>query len=173
VWFGAFMRRHSGASDFRLIAGNGLTWIEQAGLTVAVANFTVFPGAFCWHVKGLFGQGILAQPTHLVSISIGLLQITWFFSSLYLWSLYFVLFFGARRGPSREVRGFSSYTYVWRVELQRIQPWVTTVTQGSGLLRGLLCLGAVGLVWHAGLAGLLFFETMWAEKQGATLFGYY
>lgn len=25
VWFGAFMRRHSGASDFRLIAGNGLT----------------------------------------------------------------------------------------------------------------------------------------------------
>lgn len=25
VWFGVFMRRHSGASDFRLVAGNGLS----------------------------------------------------------------------------------------------------------------------------------------------------
>lgn len=61
VWFGVFMRRHAGASDFRLIAGNSLTWVEHAGLAVAVANFTVFPGAFCWHVKGLFGHSQLSQ----------------------------------------------------------------------------------------------------------------
>jgi len=47
VWFGVLMRRYSGVSDFRLVAGLGLTWIEHAGLAVAVANFTVFPGAFC------------------------------------------------------------------------------------------------------------------------------
>ncbi len=47
LWFGAFMRRHSGVSDFRVIAGQSLTWVEHAGLAAAVANFTVFPGAFC------------------------------------------------------------------------------------------------------------------------------
>jgi NADH-quinone oxidoreductase subunit L len=47
VWFGMFMRRHAGVSDFRVIAGQGLTWVEHAGLFLAIANFTVFPGAFC------------------------------------------------------------------------------------------------------------------------------
>jgi hypothetical protein len=53
------MRRFAGLSDFRYVAGQGLAWREHAGLLFAVANFTVFPGAFCWHVKGLIGHGDL------------------------------------------------------------------------------------------------------------------
>ena len=71
-----FMRRHGGISDFRVIAGQGLTWVEQAGLFIAVANFTVYPGAFCWHVKGLFGQGLLPAGGVLGGCGLGLLQLT-------------------------------------------------------------------------------------------------
>lgn len=97
LWFGAFMRRHAGVSDFRVVAGQSLTWVEHAGLATAVANFTIFPGAFCWHVKGLFGQGRLAADGVLTEVALGLLQITWFLSSLYLFSLYVILFYGPRR----------------------------------------------------------------------------
>lgn len=47
VWFGVIMRRFAGVSDLRLLAGQGLAWFEHAGLAVAVANFTILPGAFC------------------------------------------------------------------------------------------------------------------------------
>lgn len=47
VWFGVLMHKHSGLSDFRFIGGaSNLSWIEHAGLAVAVANFTILPGAF-------------------------------------------------------------------------------------------------------------------------------
>ena len=78
VWFGALMRRFSGLSDFRYLGGQGLAVIEHAGLAVAVANFTVMPGAFCWHVKGLFGQGLLSWQVHqwIPVLGLGLLQLT-------------------------------------------------------------------------------------------------
>jgi len=47
VWFGVFMRRFSGLSDFRFIGGESLSWLEHAGIAVSVANFTIMPGAFC------------------------------------------------------------------------------------------------------------------------------
>lgn len=53
------MRRFAGVSDLRLLAGQGLAWFEHAGLAAAVANFTVLPGAFCWHVKGLFSLNLI------------------------------------------------------------------------------------------------------------------
>lgn len=72
------MRRFSGASDFRYIGGQGLSWLEHAGLGVAIANFTIMPGAFCWHVKGLFGHGVLAEvPASIhVNLGLGVLQFT-------------------------------------------------------------------------------------------------
>jgi NADH-quinone oxidoreductase subunit L len=122
VWFGAFMRRHGGVSDFRMVGGQGLTWVENAGLAVAVANFTVFPGAFCWHVKGLFLQGALVETSPLLVVGLGLLQLTWFFSSLYLCSLYFSLFLGARRGPGRVAGGGHSYAQLWLTGVTRQYP---------------------------------------------------
>jgi hypothetical protein len=41
------MRRFGGLSDFRYVAGSSLSWLEHAGLLVAVLNFTIMPGAFC------------------------------------------------------------------------------------------------------------------------------
>jgi NADH-quinone oxidoreductase subunit L len=54
VWFGALMQTHHGVSDFRLLAAHPrTTWATHAGLSVAIANATIVPGAFAWHVKGL------------------------------------------------------------------------------------------------------------------------
>jgi len=101
IWFGLLMRRFSGLSDFRVLAGTAsLAWIEHAGLLLAVSNFTVFPGLYCWHVKGLFLHGQLHSSSVLLGWGLGLLQLTWFFSSLYLWALYFTLFYSNARSPS-------------------------------------------------------------------------
>ena len=91
------MRRTGGVSDFRLLAGRGLTWVEHAGILSSVCNFTVVPGGFCWHVKGLFLTGILGRQTWLDSLGLSVLGLTWFLSSLYLLALYLTLFFGSRR----------------------------------------------------------------------------
>jgi NADH:ubiquinone oxidoreductase subunit 5 (subunit L)/multisubunit Na+/H+ antiporter MnhA subunit len=59
VWFGALMQRFAGLSDFRFISGSSaLSWFEHAGLAIAVANFTILPGAVSWQVKGLFSLGM-------------------------------------------------------------------------------------------------------------------
>jgi NADH-quinone oxidoreductase subunit L len=144
VWFGAFMRRHGGISDFRVVAGQGLTWVEHAGLAVAVANFTVFPGAFCWHVKGLFNQGTLPHASLITDLGLGLLQVTWFLSSLYLVSLYFVLFLGARRRPQPFEGGVPVNAYI--SEVTRKVPSVAFSTANSSWLRGLLFCGEWALV---------------------------
>jgi len=145
VWFGVFMRRHSGVSDFRAVSGVGLSWVEHAGLAAAAANFTVFPGAFCWHVKGLFGQGVLAANSALTATAVGLLQVTWFLSSLYLVSLYLVLFFGACRSPARVYSsavalGLAAVA-AWCRRVPRLHP----VTSTSSLVRGLLLVAVWGL----------------------------
>ena len=120
----------------------------------------MFPGAFCWHVKGLFGQGVLAPSGPLLSLGLGLMQLTWFFSSLYLCSLYFTLFFGPRRGPRRELNTRGVYTSYWGQEVQRREPAALLADVAPKFLRILLLLGGVSLVWSFGLAGLLYFETL-------------
>ena len=100
VWFGTLMQRYSGLSDFRFIGGAPLgSWGEHAGLAVALANFTVFPGAFSWHVKGLFLRG---HPTHYPSLTgcaLDVLQLTWLLSSLYMFRLYFAAFLRTSSTP--------------------------------------------------------------------------
>ncbi len=96
VLFGTLMRRFAGISDFRQLAGWGtVAWFELTALYVIIANFTVFPGIFCWHIKGLFlaEVGLSHQGVGLLGLS--LLQLTWFLSSLYLHFLYAVLAFSA------------------------------------------------------------------------------
>lgn len=54
VWFGALMHANHGISDFRLMPLHARSsWVSHAGLALALANATVAPGAFAWHVKAL------------------------------------------------------------------------------------------------------------------------
>lgn len=99
VWFGVLMHRCAGLSDFRFIGSSApLAWVEHAGLAVAVANFTVFPGAFAWHAKSLFILGEAPFAPAGAEIALEVLQLTWFFSSLYLLTLYMMLFLKQAQG---------------------------------------------------------------------------
>lgn len=99
VWFGVLMNKNAGISDFRFIGGsNYLSWAEHAGLAVALANFTIFPGVFAWHVKGLFILGLTPVTPIGSWFGLELLQLTWFFSSLYLITLYISLFLKPSQG---------------------------------------------------------------------------
>ena len=103
VWFGALMQTHHGLSDFRMVPTHPrTTWATHAGLGVGVANATLVPGAFAWHVKSLVTP---AAPWEGAGPELGLevLQLTWFFSSLYLLALYAALFLRPLRGPSSEL----------------------------------------------------------------------
>jgi NADH:ubiquinone oxidoreductase subunit 5 (subunit L)/multisubunit Na+/H+ antiporter MnhA subunit len=54
VWFGALMQTHHGLSDFRLLAAHPrTTWVTHAGLGLAIANATIAPGAFAYHLKSI------------------------------------------------------------------------------------------------------------------------
>ena len=103
VWFGALMQTHHGLSDFRMVPTHPrTTWVTHAGLGIGVANATVVPGAFAWHVKSLVtpaGPWAGAAP----ALGLEVLQLTWFFSSLYLLTLYVTLFLRPLRGPSSEL----------------------------------------------------------------------
>lgn len=104
VWFGAIMQTHHGVSDFRLIATHPrTTWLTHAGLGLAIANSTIAPGAFAWHVKALITT---SSPWATLSTQWGLevLQLTWFFSSLYLITLYLTVFLRPLRGLSGELK---------------------------------------------------------------------
>ncbi len=77
VWFGTLMQRFSGLSDLRFISFSPLLSLgEHAGLCAALANFTVFPGAFSWHVKGLFVKGYPLHSFWATSLALDLLQLT-------------------------------------------------------------------------------------------------
>lgn len=105
VWFGAIMQTHHGVSDFRFVATHPrTTWLTHAGVGLAIANATAAPGAFAWHVKALITT---SSPWGGLSAQWGLevLQLTWFFSSLYLLALYTTMFLRPLRGPSGELRG--------------------------------------------------------------------
>jgi len=164
------MRRFSGLSDFRYLAGQGLAWVEHAGLLAAVANFTVMPGAFCWHVKGLFGQGALPLQTTPLggALGLGLLQFTWFLSSVYLGGLYLTLFWGAQlRGLTQGAVGWvAAYRYAQKFHLLRMFPHLNLGSPYSGYFLGVMWLALGGLVWYLGLGALLVVDTSWAGSLG-------
>jgi hypothetical protein len=108
------MQRFSGVSDFRFIALSPLLALgEHAGLCVALANFSVFPGAFSWHVKGLFIKSYPAYHPAVTALALDLLQLTWLLSSLYMGRLYLGLFLrtlsGGLQQPLFPPRVFSSF----------------------------------------------------------------
>jgi NADH-quinone oxidoreductase subunit L len=112
VWFGALMNRCGGVSDFRFIGGQGPgPWAEHGGLLLAIGNFTIFPGAFSWHIKILFVQGELGYEAWVSRYALDTLMLTWFFSSLYLWSLYISLFLRPHR--SAEVSDGEASLPLW------------------------------------------------------------
>lgn len=97
------MQAHHGVSDFRFIATHPrTTWLSHAGLSLAIANSTIAPGAFAWHIKALMST---SSPWSSYSAQWGLevLQLTWFFSSLYLLTLYVTLFLRPLRGLRGEL----------------------------------------------------------------------
>ena len=98
------MDRTGGVSDLRLMSGSTpLTHLEHAGLFMALANFTVVPGGFSWHVKSVLSQGQHAWLSPAAQGGFSLLLFTWALSSLYLLSLYTVFFLRAnfnRRGAN-------------------------------------------------------------------------
>jgi hypothetical protein len=51
------MERRGGLSDVRGLRHVRLLWAERCGLATAIANATIWPGAFVWHVKGLLVRG--------------------------------------------------------------------------------------------------------------------
>ena len=96
------MDRFAGVSDFRFIGGvAGLSTLEHAGLLASLANFTVLPGAFSWHVKALLLRGQYPHEGFHLKLAMDVLSLTWFFSSLYLVYLYLALFLKPARGSSR------------------------------------------------------------------------
>jgi NADH:ubiquinone oxidoreductase subunit 5 (subunit L)/multisubunit Na+/H+ antiporter MnhA subunit len=118
VWFGALMQTHHGLSDFRMIPMHARSsWVAHAGIALAIANATVAPGAFAWHVKGLLTTSSPWDNTESVSWGLEVLQLTWFFSSLYLLSLYATLFLRPLRGPSSEAFNLSKKNHCGRLNV--------------------------------------------------------
>jgi NADH:ubiquinone oxidoreductase subunit 5 (subunit L)/multisubunit Na+/H+ antiporter MnhA subunit len=105
VWFGALMQTHHGISDFRMLASHPrTTWVTHAGLGLAIANATIAPGAFAYHLKSITPP---SGPCDSLAPEFGtdLLQVTWLFSCLYLFHLYGSVFMAPLRGVSSELRG--------------------------------------------------------------------
>lgn len=104
VWFGVIMHKSYGLSDFRFLSGTVTnSWLAHSGLAIALANFTIIPGAFSWHAKSLFIVG--ESPLQPVGAFFGLevLQLTWFFSSLYLVCLYLMLYLKPNQGAFKRI----------------------------------------------------------------------
>lgn len=117
VWFGVLMHKASGVSDFRFLTGVcSRFWLGHAGLVVALSNFTIIPGAFSWHAKSLFILGTTPFKPMGAFFGLEVLQLTWFFSSLYLICLYVVLFCKANPGiylkqPKSASTGLTLFSY--------------------------------------------------------------
>ncbi len=93
VWFGTIMQRFYGISDFRFISlSSNLSFGEHAGLLVALSNFSIFPGAFSWQIKGLFIKSYGIYFSVFTGYALDFLQLTWLLSSLYMLRLYIGVF---------------------------------------------------------------------------------
>lgn len=170
VWFGVLMNKKAGLSDFRFIGGaNYLNWIEHAGLFVALANFTVFPGAFAWHVKGLFLLGQLPSYSWGSWFGIELLQLTWFFSSLYLITLYVMLFLK----PNQTSTGRTGSPSSQPINLYQLKlTWSPRKNMSlSFYLVLILCLTCLVCPQLTGFAN--FIEIGWVSANSAPFLSYY
>lgn len=87
VWVGIIMDKSGGVSDIRLIGSLNYFFFEKSGLICSILSSTIIPGSFGWHVKGLISRGFLLVDSFFFLLAIGLLSLTWFFSSLYLFSI--------------------------------------------------------------------------------------
>lgn len=74
--FGLLMSNNNGVSDFRLLTKNNISLFERTALTVIVANVTVVPGAFIFHVKSLLSCGLFCTDSVFTSIAIDFLSIS-------------------------------------------------------------------------------------------------
>lgn len=169
VWFGVLMNKHNGLSDFRFIGGsNYLNWIEHAGLFVALANFTVFPGAFAWHVKGLFVLGQI--PTVCLGSWFGLelLQLTWFFSSLYLLTLYLMLFLKPNQG-SFKLNNFSDHMLNTHANFFSFRSSKNLSTSFYAV--SMLCIFCLISPYCMGFAN--FVDVSWVSANSITVFSYF
>lgn len=93
VWVGIIMDKSGGVSDVRIIGSLNFLFFEKAGLVCSIFSSTVIPGSFGWHVKGLISRGFLQIDSFFFYFAMGLLSLTWFFSSLYLFSILIKFFF--------------------------------------------------------------------------------
>ena len=160
VWFGTLMQRFSGLSDFRFISFSPLLSLgEHAGLCAALANFTIFPGAFSWHVKGLFVKGYALPCYWATALALDLLQLTWLLSSLYMGRLYFGLFL---RTLSGGLSGFFCFPSKFQLSFLPLQSF------GGFLSLPFLfvaCLIFIALLWFEGLIGFPHVDPAWANLE--------
>jgi NADH:ubiquinone oxidoreductase subunit 5 (subunit L)/multisubunit Na+/H+ antiporter MnhA subunit len=165
VWFGTVMQRFSGLSDFRFISFSPLLSLgEHAGLCVALANFTIFPGAISWHVKGLFVKGYPHHDLWSASFALDLLQLTWLLSSLYMGRLYLGLFLRTLTG------GLQSPLFFHGTPLSSFFPSYSPVFFLSLPLLSATFFVFCALLWLGGLVGFPHVDPALGglEIQGAT-----
>lgn len=139
-------------SDFRLLRSSQLLIVERAGLLTAVANSTIAPGAFAWHVKGLASRGAIASDGITFTIGVESLALTWFLSSLYLSRLMAAIF----AAPSA-----SSADYTMFSKLAKLSALSSSGRSAAMLLVMALCLAC--------LAGLAPFVGASAPSAGQAL----
>lgn len=185
VWFGVLMHKHAGLSDFRFVGGaSRLAWLEHGGLVVALANFTVLPGAFSWHAKGLFVLGQTPFMPSGAAVGLEVLQLTWFFSSLYLVSLYLTLFLRPTQGQLQRQDSLSqgltlrlSRVRLSLIRALRLESWASLLQTSRGGLSLSFFMMSV-LIFSCLLAPTVFgflwlFDVSWATYETVGLLAYY
>jgi hypothetical protein len=109
IWFGILMDKYSGLSDIRLVSGiHKFSILEHTGILVSLCNFTIIPGLFSWQLKVLYLKGQMSYDFFLIKYSLDILLLTWFFASLYFFSLYISLFLKSSRLAFRGIQELKS-----------------------------------------------------------------
>ena len=190
VWLGMIMRRHRGVSDFRNLCSLGsLAWTEHAGLLLAIANFTIWPGALVWHVKSLYIKGLPQDHINLEVIGLEFLEISWFFTTIYLVHLLVSMFYRPlSRSWSTRAQKSNLKSNIKQIGKQRdllnlLAPGTTTTSlKGNELMNGtsnsralpwLLGLALVVLTLPCSSYGIYLIDIHWASSLGGWKLSYY
>ncbi len=116
-WFGFIMDKSGGLSDFRIFDCSRLFFFEKSGLFFFSINSTVSIGSLNWHIKSLLYFGELSFDHSYFFICLEILNLTWFFSTIYLLKLFFSLFSLPYRITTvsffKLYRNFSFYNYYY------------------------------------------------------------
>lgn len=132
---------------------------------------------FSWHVKGLFSLGYATAWSLPEQLGCELLQLTWFFSSLYLCALYVGLVL------TSGLRGLSLRA-VWRFTLRGVFQRATALRwRGAALFRSTLTLTPtfVALMWFAFLFlvyaplsfGVVYVDLSFFDNSAFSVVSYY